>query len=240
MTCCVTCVFPHFFSGTAITPAPTAPTTGAAPMRKEAGNRTASGVRGCSHATAEAVPTRAEGASAATTTGAAERPPRPGPSSAERTKGGACSAAGARRTWRRHGRAASARRPQRRARAPAKDDAQATAPSGEEEAHRAVRLLRRAVHDGVAPEAARAGAEAPQQGGLPRRGDERAVQGVRRAPLQRAQRRAAQRREGAPPATQTQQRSLKRTVAPFTSVAAHAYETCSICWNYIYDLKHYM
>ena len=167
-----------------------------------------------SHTTAEAVPTpatRAKGASTATTTGAAERPPRPGPSSAERTKGGACSAAGARRTWRRHGRATSARRPHRLARAPAKDDAQATAPSGEEEAHRAVHLLRRAVHDGVAPEAARAGAEAPEQGGLPRRGDERAVLGVQRAPLQRAQRRAAQRREAAPPAAQ--QGSLKRTVA---------------------------
>ena len=226
MTCCVTCVFPHFFSGTAITPAPTATTTtstGAAPMRKEAGNRTASGVRGCSHATAEAVPTpatRAEGAGAATTpTGAAERPPRPGPTSAERTKGGACFAAAAgRRTRRRHGRAASARRPHQRrgARAPAKDGAQATSPSGEEEAHRAVHLLRRAVHDGVAPEAARAGAEAQEQGGLPRRGDERAVLGVQRAPLQRAQRRAAQRREAAPP--ESQQGSLKRTVALYFSV----------------------
>ena len=187
-------------------------------MRKEASSRTASGDRGCSHATAEAVPTpatRAERASAATTTGAAERPPRPGPTNAERTKGGACSAAGARRTWRRHGRAASARRPQRRARAPAKDDAQATAPSGEEEAHRAVHLLRRAVHDVVAPEAARAGAEAPEQGGLPRRGDERAVLGVQRAPLQRAQRRAAQRRKAAPPASQ--QGRLKRTVALYFS-----------------------
>jgi len=35
------------------------------------------------------------------------------------------------------------------------------------------------VHDGVAPEAARAGAKAPEPGGLPRRGDERAVQGMR-------------------------------------------------------------
>ena len=173
-----------------------------------------------SHTTAEAVPTpatRAKGASTATTTGAAERPPRPGPTSAERTKGGACFAAAAgRRTRRRHGRAASARRPHRLARAPAKDDAQATAPSGEEEAHRAVHHLRRAVHDGVAPEAARAGAEAQEQGGLPRRGDERAVLGVQRAPLQRAQRRAAQRREAAPPASQ--QGSLKRTVALYFSV----------------------
>ncbi|KAF8672352.1 hypothetical protein HU200_049554 [Digitaria exilis] len=35
-----------------------------------------------------------------------------------------------------------------------------------------------AVHDGGAPEAARAGAEAPEQGGLPRRGDERVVPSV--------------------------------------------------------------
>jgi hypothetical protein len=152
-------------------------------MRKEAGNRTASGVPGWSHATAEAAPTtpatRAEGAGAATT-GAAEHPPRPGPTSAGHTKGGACSAAGARRTWQRHGRATSARQAQRCA---AKDDAQAT--------DRVVHLMRCAVHDGVGPEATRGGAEAPEQGGLPRRGDECAVLSVRRAALRREVRRRA-------------------------------------------------
>jgi hypothetical protein len=69
----------------------------------------------------------------------------------------------------------------------------------EEYAEGAVRLLRRAVHDGVAPEATRAGEEAPEQDGVPRRGDERALRRVQRAPLQRPQRRAALRRKAAPP-----------------------------------------
>lgn len=176
-------------------------------MGKEAGNWSASGVRGCSHATAEAVPAQAtggEGAGAATTPGA-ERPPHPGP-------------------------AASARQPRSRARAPAKGRAQASAPSGEEEAHRAVHLVRRAVHDSEAPEAARAGAEAPEQGGLPRRGDERAVPRVQRAPLQRAQRRAAQRREAAPPATQ--RRSLRRTVALQWQHIAYELHVCCYYSHY--------
>jgi hypothetical protein len=69
----------------------------------------------------------------------------------------------------------------------------------EEYAEGAVSLLRRAVHDGVAPEATRAGEEAPEQDGVPRRGDERALRRVQRAPLQRPQRRAALRRKAAPP-----------------------------------------
>ena len=152
-------------------------------MGKEAGHRAASGVRGCSPAAGEAVPaqaTRAEGVGAAAAPGA-ERMPRPGP-------GPARPAASARRRPRRHAPTAPAK--VRAAQA-------AAAPGREEEAHRAVRLLRRAVHDGVAPGAAREGAEAPEQGGLPRRRDERAVRGVRRAPLRRAQRPAALRREAA-------------------------------------------
>ena len=119
--------------------------------------------------------------------------PRPGP-------GPARPAASARRRPRRHAPTAPAK--VRAAQA-------AAAPGREEEAHRAVRLLRRAVHDGVAPGAAREGAEAPEQGGLPRRGDERAVPGVRRAPLRRAQRPAALRREAAHLAAQAQRRSLR-------------------------------
>ena len=52
-----------------------------------------------------------------------------------------------------------------------------------QEATHRVRRLRRAVHDGVQPEAAREGKEAPEQSGLRRRRDERAVRRVRRAPL---------------------------------------------------------
>ena len=157
-------------------------------MGKEAGHRAASGVRGCSPAAGEAVPaqaTRAEGVGAAAAPGA-ERMPRPA--------GPARPAAGARRRTGRHRRHAPTAPAEVRAAAQA-----AAAPPGreEEEAHRAVRLLRRAVHDGVAPGAAREGAEAPEQGGLPRRRDERAVPGVRRAPLRRAQRPAALRREAA-------------------------------------------
>lgn len=85
----------------------------------------------------------------------------------------------------------------------------AEAPGSEEEAHRAVRLLRRAVHDGVAPEAAREGAEAPEQGGLPRRGDEREVSCVRRLPLRHAQCPTALRREAARLARQAQRRCLR-------------------------------
>lgn len=66
--------FPHFFSGTTSTAtAAAAAAASAVPMRKEAGDRrAASGVRGRSHATAEAVPTQATKAGG------------------ERTKGGAC------------------------------------------------------------------------------------------------------------------------------------------------------
>ena len=173
-------------------------------MGKEAGHRAASGVRGCSPAAGEAVPaqaTRAEGVGAAAAPGA-ERMPRPA--------GPARPAAGARRRTGRHRRHAPTAPAEVRAAAQA-----AAAPPGreEEEAHRAVRLLRRAVHDGVAPEAARAGAEAPEQGGASLRGDERAVPGMQRPPLLWAQRRAASHREAARPAAHAQRRrSLTCTV----------------------------
>ncbi|CAN6304788.1 unnamed protein product [Urochloa humidicola] len=170
----------------------------------------ASGVRGCSTAAAEAIPaqvTGAEGAGAAAPTGAAERPP-PHPTgsstSGERAKGAAArsgSATGAERVPRPGGASGAPV-------APAKAQAGAEASGGgEEEADGGVRLLRRGVHDGVAPGAARKGAEAPEQGGPPRRGDERDV--PRRAPLRRAQRPAALRREAAHLAAQPQRRSLK-------------------------------
>jgi hypothetical protein len=82
--------FPHFFSGTASTAAAAAASssTSAVPMRKEAGDRAASGVRGRSHATAEAVPTQATkaGGGAATAASANARraghAPQPAPAAA--------------------------------------------------------------------------------------------------------------------------------------------------------------
>jgi hypothetical protein len=84
-----------------------------------------------------------------------------------------------------------------------------------------VHLLRRAVHDVVAPEAARAGAEAPEQGGLPRRGDERAVLGVQRAPLQRLN---VEQHNAGKQHLQRLNREDWNARLPFTLVAAHAYD----------------
>lgn len=172
-------------------------------MGKEAIARTAPGIPRRSHAAAEVAVSESGAAAARPATGT-KRPPRPGhvPPAA------AAAATGARQAGRR-GTAASDEQHRRAATTPAKVGAEeASAPGGEEEAHRTVRALRRAVHDGAAPEGSREGAEAPEQGGLPRRGDERAVPGVQRPPLQRPQRPAAPRREAAPPAAQAQRGSL--------------------------------